>query len=456
MEEEEREDCCMMLTNDDSEYESEDEDVDEYKAMDLSDTSTVTAANTNKFILPTRTVATTTTPLLIDDAVESTTNNTNQLEVCHYKWLNRFKTTTYHMFLCTYDGLQYVRNERYPEEVYMKHYHTVNGNAYEMLLRDCKFYLTTKLLQCTKQNTTMYPARSVVKHVDLKIVAPLLQIQLRDGNTLHQHIMEAVINTFFIGASVEDVKVVKQRLSLPASDSRIANVCKKYSWKSEDRKVKELCVYKENEHIKLLFDIMYKNNKCYKFSTDATLCHGEFIKEFNYNVLQLKKPVTEHIDNVSQIKMMVKSLAILLYKNDTNDLQDLKDIKGDEKDIEEFLCVSLNYPFGDVIFNMKTKDTNSQRYRLNCFKMDKVYVWVNSMVYKTSKFDLEGIIEKYSRGTHYVLSFNYVFNSMLSKLHSEVVKLVLRYILCRRDFCLLENDIRVNPKITYKRIMFNN
>ncbi|UYE99049.1 MAG: ie-1 [Betabaculovirus sp.] len=397
-----------------------------------------------------------TTPQTLAESTTTTTNNSNQLEMRHYKWLNRFKTTTYHMFLCTYDGLHYVRNERYPEEVYMKHFYTVNGNAYEMLLRDCKFYLTTKLLQCTKQPLAMYPTQSVVKHVDLKIVAPLLQINLRDGNTLHQHIMEGVINTFFIGASLDDVKVVKQRLASPASDFRIAHVCKKYSWKSEDRKVKELCVYKENEQIKTLFDIMYKNNKCYKFSTDSTVNHTDFIKEFNYNVQQLKKPVTEHIDNVSQIKMMIKSLAILLYKNDTHYLQDLKDIKGDERDIEEFLRVSLNYPFGDVIFNMKTKDTNSQRYRLTCFKMDKVYVWVNSMVYKTSKFDLEGVIEKYSRGTHYVLSFNYVFNSMLSKLHSEVVKLVLRYILCRRDLCLLENDIHINPKITYKRIMFFN
>ncbi|AIS92008.1 immediate early protein 1 [Erinnyis ello granulovirus] len=437
MEEEER-DECMMITNDDSEYESEEEM--ETQAMDLSDTKNVAVFNE-------------TAKLNVDDIAPPL--NANPLEISHYKWLNRFKTTTYHMFLCTYDGLHYVRNERYPEEVYMKHYHIVNGNAYEMLLRDCKFYLTTKMLQCAKQQTSMYPTQSVVKHVDLKIVAPLLQITLRDGNTLHQHIMEAVINTFFIGAALEDIRIVKQRLTSPASDSRIAYVSKKYSWKSEDRKIKELCVRNENEQIKSLFDILYRNNKCHKFTTDASINYTNFITEFNYNVQQLKKPVTEHIDNVSQIKMMIKSLAILLYKTDTNELQDLKDVKGDEKDIDEFLRVSLQYPFGDVIFNMKTKDTNSQRYRLNCFKMDRVYVWVNSMVYKTSRFDLESVIEKYAQGTHYVLSFHYVFNSMLSKLHSEVVKLVLRYILSRRNFCLLQNDIHVNPKITYKCLMYS-
>lgn len=48
-------------------------------------------------------------------------NNVAILE--NYKWLNRFKTTTCHMFLCHYNGVEYVRNERFPADVYIKTYH---------------------------------------------------------------------------------------------------------------------------------------------------------------------------------------------------------------------------------------------------------------------------------------------------------------------------------------------
>ncbi|AAL47676.1 immediate early transcription factor [Choristoneura fumiferana granulovirus] len=368
-----------------------------------------------------------------------------------FRWLNHFRTTTFHMFICNWDGLKYVKNERYCEDVYLRKYHQVNGNAYELLLKDCKFFITTKLIQHGK--IFSFPSEKVMKHVDLKIVTPLLQIIMKDGNSLHQHIMEALINTVFIGVSNNSVGVVKRRMLADNSAKRINKITNRYSWNSEKIKIRNLC---ESNDVQSLFDIMYKNGGYYKFTQDFTLDYTKFIAQFNYNVQRLKTDIIEHVDNISQTKMLVKNLAALLYKTENlRDMQELKDIKGNEQDVDDFLRISLNYPMGDVLFNMKTKGTNSQRYRLNCFKIDQVYLWINSMVYKTSKFDLESVILKYKTGTHYIISFKYVFNTMLSKLHSEVVKLVIRYILSKREYSLLENDIKINNKLLYKCLIFS-
>nr|ADO85431.1 ie-1 [Pieris rapae granulovirus] len=380
-------------------------------------------------------------------------NNVAILE--NYKWLNRFRTTTCHMFLCHYNGVEYVRNERFPADVYIKTYHQKYGNAFEVLIKDSKFYITTNLLQYNRANSAYYPQEHVTKHVDLTKIAPILQFKMKDNATLHQHIVEAMINTLFIGVSHRDTILIKERVKCNEKCNLIKN---QYSWKSEDRKIKNVPspIQKPHTQIEHLFKILYKNNDYYVFKKNlGSLDHCKYLVDFQHNVNQLKKPVTGYSDHISTVKMLIKDLTILLYQSNNDDLQNLKNIEGGEEDVDEFMRTSLNYPKGDVIFNMKTKDTNSQRYRLNCFKIDSVYIWVNSMVYsKTNKFNLESMISKYKWGTHYILSFDYMYNSFMSKLHSEVVKLVLRYIVSSRSFDLLENDIKCNPKLLYKRLLY--
>nr|AUF81976.1 ie-1 [Cryptophlebia leucotreta granulovirus] len=383
----------------------------------------------------------------------------------NHKWFNKFKTTTCHMFVC-HSSIDYVKNERFPAEVYLQKFHSLYGNAFEITIKDSKFYITTKMLQLLKVDSMWYPTESIIKHVDSVTSARILKLRMRDGYTVQQHMVEQLFYVLLIGLGPSDISSVMERINSNKAVDRRKNIQTKYSWRSEERKLKNSNSIINTTQIKnevggeksykKLFEILYSNGMVPKFVEDKSLNHELYYDNFYQNMLQLKKRVLRHMDCVSNVRLLIKDLVMILYDLEKkNDLHNLKNEDGTEQDVEDFMILSKNYPNGDVIFNMKVRDTNTQRYRINCFKMDNVYVWVNSMVYSdVQRFNLEKMLQKHKWGTHFILQFDYMYNSMLSKLHAEVTKLVIRYILSKRPLELLEQDVK-NTKLRYKKIVWN-
>ncbi|AKN80769.1 immediate early protein 1 [Diatraea saccharalis granulovirus] len=384
--------------------------------------------------------------------LDVSTTNKKQEKNCDflekYKWLNRYKTTTYHMFLC-YDTVEYVRNERFPADVYITKYANKHGNAYELFIKESKFYITTKLLQLLKVDSSQWPKETVVRHVDLEHISNIICLKMRDGNTLLQHIIEAMFNTILIGLNSTDVQAVKERIVSKESKERLGKMMKLYSWKSENRKALAIInksTLSETDQVKELFQMTYKTQPTFVF--DPNITPNYYLKLFHDN-LQIQKTF-ENLDRVSQARLEIKSLVAVLYDTSINPfyLYNLNDVRGNEGAVEEFIRLSREHPMGDVILNMKKNSSDQQRYRLNCFKLNTTHVWISSMVYKNGKdLDLKEIISKYKWGTHYIISFTYMYNSLLNKYHTETTKLVIRYILSKRSFNFLKDDIRDEIKI---------
>nr|QDW81068.1 ie-1 [Cydia pomonella granulovirus] len=410
---------------------------------------------------------------------KTTTTNDDADEDCvseNYKWFNKFKTTTCHMFVC-HSRVEYVKNERFPAEVYMQKYHELYGNAFEMTIKDAKFYITTRLLQLLKVDFMWHPAESIIKHVDSVTSARILNLRMRDGYTVQQHLIEKLFYVLLIGLGPRDISAVMERINSNKATERCQAIQSKYSWRSEERKLKNVfqrnstvasvtaningsnsnttCHTTNNKSIEKMFELLYKNGNTPRFLEDKELAHELYYRNFHQNVCQLKKHVTDYMDKVSNVRLLIKDLAMVLYKHEQKkELQNLKNEYGTEADVEEFMRLSVAHPRGDVVFNMKVRDTNTQRYRINCFRMDSVHVWVNSMVYSdVQQFNLKKMIQRHRWGTHHILQFDYMYNSMMSKLHAEVSKLVIRYVLSRRSFDLLQNDCS-KLKLSYKKIVY--
>nr|ALN41939.1 ie-1 [Cnaphalocrocis medinalis granulovirus] len=378
------------------------------------------------------------------------------------KWMKHFKTTTYHMFLCHRNGLMYVKTNVFIRRVHT-HILQLYGNAYELTLKDCKFtsQATSSHRGCT---STKIGYRLILSPKDFEypLVAQMMLMNLIDGHSLQHHIIEAMINTLFVGVTNEDIQSIKNKLSDHTNTTKIEDIKQNYSWKSENRKIKNLfnaqCVSSNDSNNNLInmFDILYRDvNVLFKFRRNVYLYYDSYISDFKNNVLQLKRSVTGYTDPVSNLKLVVKDMALLMYSNTTPAMLEFKNVEGDHIDAEHFLVLSKQNPHGDVILNMKLQHTNTVKFRLCCFKIDDVHVWINSMVYNTpNKLCLENIINKHKWGKHYIIGFSYMYNAYLSKMYSDVIKLVIRYILSSRQIDLIQTDIASCPKLTYSYIGF--
>ncbi|AAM70204.1 immediate early protein 1 [Phthorimaea operculella granulovirus] len=379
----------------------------------------------------------------------------------HYKWLNTFKTTTFHMFLC-HTQIEYIKNERYPAVVYENEFYDTYGNAYEVLINGCKFYITTELL--SKIKTDIESPRDIVTKIDYEQFTPLLQCVMADGATLLQHMCEAMFYTMVVGIPNEDVQCVLKRISM----DKCEKIRTKYSWRSEMRKIRKKkeknCDDVEDETLrkfhKLLknsvevsFDAFYKKGRIPNFIVDTTLNHAMYSVEFMLNVFSLKKRITTYVDCVSNLRLMIKDMIGTLYRCDADDFENVCDVVGDYTDVQKFIAKSKSYPKGDVIFSFKQKGDPRYDCRINCFKMDTVHVWVNGTVNKMKKPDID-LPRMLDFGTHHIVSFDHMHNSLLRKAHAETVRLVMRYIISRRCLDLLKNDIDKLPKLHYTKIEY--
>ncbi|AGQ20265.1 ie-1 [Clostera anastomosis granulovirus A] len=457
-EDEQRDDTILMSTND-SEYESDASTTMEDCNQVLNLTSVKRNVGTVQGF-----------DKKITMSVESgSVDGMNSSVINSFKWLNRLKSTTFHMFICHPFAVDYVKNERYPADVYAITYAGIYGNAFELLVRDCKFYITTSLLRQCKTDKSWYPQETVVKHIDTCKMSLLLQLRLTDNATLQCHIVEAMINTMFVGLSVDDVVTLRMRMSTKESCVSCMDIQNRYSWKSEERKVKHVSTstttttadntststmmfvsHNNKSQCDDLFDTMYANKCQYFFKTDTSLIHDDYIVDFFWHLNRHRKPVTGYLDYVSNAKMIAKDLAAIMFDGHIAPLQDLKNVEGCHKDVDDFMRLSAAHPHGDVLLCMKTSDTNSQKYRLNCFRTGHTHVWINSLVYSNIKrLDLQDVIKKYNWGVHHVVTFDYMYNSKMSKVHTVVVKLIMRYILSKRDLALLNEDFKICKKIKY-------
>jgi hypothetical protein len=375
-----------------------------------------------------------------------------------YKWLSMYESTSIHMYVC-HEDMEYVRNERYAAEVYKELYHKKYGNAYEFYVKQIKLMITTRFLEMNRVAADMLPAESVDKTKDMIKLSFFLHCKTRNGLTLKEQVVYALHSVNLIGLSFCEIQEVNSKLPNFVTVKSMTDLKSKYNWRSEEDKVRRVrsgdgasFFTPVQQMFKLSFD-----EGSIVFRTDSTLDHTNYLHLFQSTFAAGGKKDPNYVDCVSNLKWLYKDIVNVLC--DRPALGNMKAFESDETEVEEFLKLSHMNPVGHLIFHTKTKHRNREHYRLNCFRMDRVHVWVNSMVFDkkdaTKKLDLEGMIERSNWGTHYIVRIHYVYNLKLAKLHTEAVKLVVRYILERRDFNLLHKDLESQPKMDLKFINCN-
>lgn len=372
-----------------------------------------------------------------------------------YKWLSMYESTSIHMYVC-HEEMEYVRNERFAAEVYKELYHKKHGNAYEFYVKQIKLMITTDLLQMNGVATDMLPTEPVDRTKDMEKLSYFLHCKTSNGLTLKQQLVYALHSVNLIGLGFSEIQELNSRLPTYVTVKTMADLKSKYNWKSEDDKVRRVRSGGDNPSfltpVQLMFKLSFDEGSIV-FRTASTLDHSNYVQLFHHAHSTNKKDL-DYVDCVSNLKWLHRDIVNMLC--DRPALGNMKAFESDETEVEEFLQLSHLNPVGHLIFHTKTKHRNREHYRLNCFRMDRVHVWVNSMVFDkkdaSKRLDLEGMIERSNWGTHYIIRIHYVYNLKLAKLHTEAVKLVVRYILERRDFNLLHRDLASHPKMELKFI----
>ncbi|AAS82730.1 ORF8 [Agrotis segetum granulovirus] len=371
-----------------------------------------------------------------------------------YKWLSMYESTSTHMYVCHLD-MDYVSNERFASDVYQDCYHSLYGNAYEYYVKQIKIYITVACLRYNNIDPKKFPTDMVDKKKDVSKLAYFLQCKTRNGLTLKQQLIYALHSVNLIGIPFKEIAEIHANFDSVVNNQSLKNLKSRYTWKGEEEKVKRL---KENtdkgmSSVQELFKHTFHRGFM-RFKKDLTLVHEDYFRLFETAVGYNKLKLTPYQDTISSIKWIFKDIVKALTDNLA--LLNFKTFESDEKEVREFLKLSQLNPAGDVIFHTKTKHRNREHYRLNCFRMDSVHVWVNTMVFdkndSSKKLDLESLIKEFNWGSHHIIKAKYVYNLKLAKLHIETVKLVIRYILQRRDFSLLKYDVLHQNKLEYNYI----
>lgn len=371
-----------------------------------------------------------------------------------YKWLSMYESTTLHMYVC-HDEFEYVRNERYPAEIYKQLYHQKYGNAYEFYVKQIKIFITTRFLVRNNITEDKHPKEEVDKTKNMTKLAFFLHYKTSNGLTLKQQLVYALHSSNLIGLNYREISLYNDDLNKHVNSLYINDLKNKYSWKSEDGKIKKILKNAVDSNINtLLSPVQQMFRVSFEFPSllfrkDETLCHDNYIRAFEA-ALAGKGESVNYVDCVKNVKWLYKDIINVLA--DKPKLGNLKAFESDETEVREFVKLSALNPVGHLVFHTKTKHRNREHFRLNCFRMDSVHVWVNTMVFDkndaSKKLDLEKIIRSNNWGTHYVIRAHYVYNLRLAKMHVEAVKLVMRYILSRRDFNLLHKDLQRQSKLS--------
>lgn len=369
----------------------------------------------------------------------------------NYRWLSRFNTTTFNMFIC-HDLFEYIRNERYCDDLYHTTYRYLYGNAFEIFTNNCKFYVTERFLTLNNVHKSLFPNEAVVKQGHLTKVAYLLDLKTVNGVSLKTHIINAMNRSNCLGLSIVDKNNAIKCMSNDYMDSVMEE---KYCWNSEDRKVKVCKAPVKECPIEALFRKFFSENSPPSFKT-MPLNHNEYYKEFVRCMESDKKIISDYYDSVTNLKWLFKDIAAVLCT--VKGLKNLNTVDGDTDEVIKFLRESKKRDVGHMFLHLKIKETKRERFRLNCFKMDKEHVWINSMVFskinKDECIDVKNIIKQHCFGTHHIINIGYVFNTKLTKYHTNVTKHVVRYILSRRKFNLLKYDVANQKHLNYDYVSY--
>ncbi|AER41461.1 IE-1 [Epinotia aporema granulovirus] len=369
----------------------------------------------------------------------------------NYRWLTRFNTTTFNMFIC-HDVFEYIKNERFCDGLYNTSYRYLHGNSFEIFMNNCKIYVTERFLILNNADKSLFPDEGVVRQGHLTKVARLLDLKTADGISLKSHIINAMNLSNCIGLSSVDKNNARACMINDYMDRVMEE---KYCWKSEDRKVKVYKAPVKECQIEALFRKFYSERAPPSFKT-MSLNHNEYYKDFMRCMDSDKRVVGDYYDSVTNLKWFIKDIAAVLCN--IKGLKHLGTVDGDTDEVIKFVRESKKHDVGHMFLHLRIKETKRERFRLNCFKMDKEHVWINSMVFsKTNKdecINVKNIINQQRYGTHHIINIDYVFNTKLTKYHTNVTKHVIRYILSRRKFNLLKYDVVNQKHLHYDYVSF--
>lgn len=371
-----------------------------------------------------------------------------------FRWLSMLSTTSNHMIVC-HRSLNYVKNIRFGSSVYKEQYHHVFGHAYELHVNSVKLYVSATCLAYNKVPLELFPREEVQKIKDKTAISYLLNLKTDNDQTILTQLILIFHSINLLCLPTAQVDTINSILPSFVTHALLDRMRDNYNWKSEDLIIKKIKTppaevqRKQRSHLQILFRAFYNNGKFVQHRRENNFEHALYIKEFNNTLLSQNTAAT---DFVSHVKWLFSSIVKALYLNPPQHLFRLKPFDSTETEVMEFMHYSKLNTQCNALLHTKTPFTGKEHYRLNCFKINKVHVWVNSMIFNkcdTSTFNLHKILEASRWGIHHIIYFRYSHNQKLKQMHNETVKLIIRYIVTDRDLCKLANDVEVHPKIRY-------
>jgi hypothetical protein len=373
------------------------------------------------------------------------------------RWISMYTTTSNHMVIC-HNDLDYIRNIRFGSSVYIENYHSKYGNTYEVYINSVKLYITTTLLKLNNTPLDLYPNNTVEKIKDVAAVSYLLNLHTQNGQTIMTQLILLFHSINLLSLSSEQIDSIHNTLPTFVTHRRLAHMKKNYNWKSELYKIAKIqTVSGQQTHIQLLFKAStYQRNKPLEYRKDDSFLHSRYVHEF-YDAIQSTNTASTP-DSVTHVKWLFSAIVKSVIVNPPVSLFRLKNFDSTPTEIAEFVRTSKLHPLANVILHTRAPFTGKEQFRLNCFKLNSVHVWINSMVFdkdEHKRVDLKHIIMDVAWGEHYVISFQHIHNQKLKQMHIETVKLIIRYILEGRNFTKLAKDVtRCSKKIKYEHIIF--
>nr|AXS01027.1 ie-1 [Spodoptera frugiperda granulovirus] len=457
----EKQEQPVFFSDDEEDDETEDEESDEDKAaaaLKLAEPrkmpNKLLPFNKRTFFMPPE----------IDQSLTSKHSNeltqwpAPDIDTC--RWLSMYTTTSNHMVVC-HSEMQYVKNVRFGSTVYKDKFHAEYGNAYEVHINSVKLYITVKCLSNNNVPTQLYPREDVQKNKNSAAVSYLLNLKTNNGLTIMTQtiLMFHAIN--MLSLSTAHINTIHMALPDVVTHRLMSHMKKSYSWKSERQKIGTIKNKPKPQQPTSTTNVIHQLFNAFLptilLRRDDSLRYSRYIKEFDEAMMSATGTTNSVVDLVTHVKWLFSAIVKAVFIDPRAVLFRLKPFDSTETEVFEFMTQSKIHSNCNVVLHTRAPFTGKEHYRLNCFKLDHVHVWINSMVFdkeESNRLDLLSILKTVSWGSHHIISFRYTHNQRMKQMHIESVKLVIRYILTRRDFAKLAEDVGRHPKIKYEHIAF--
>ncbi|ABQ51950.1 ie [Spodoptera litura granulovirus] len=375
--------------------------------------------------------------------------NLNQDAEETLKWVQSFSSSSQHLIIC-HDAMEYVKNVRFPANVYKKSYHKIYGNAYELHINQVKIMITTALLKLNGVEENKYPKIAVHKNKDDAATAYMLQLKTANNMKILPQLVMFFHAFNIINLPESAYNTVTNSIDKFINYEGVAFIKNRYKPIEELVRPKKECTLSP---IETLFNAFCNKKYQMRYKEENGLDHDRYIKE--YECAASNKQYSSSTDSVTHVKWFFSHIIKTLFNVIPPRVMRLKTFDSTQQTVADFLYHSQLNNSGHVVYHTRAPFTGKEHFRLNCFKMDKTHVWINSMIYESSKLDLIELVKKSDWGIHYIITFQPQYNQKLKQMHNEVMKLVMRYILQRRDFNLLQKDVTIYSKLKFTKIKCN-